>query len=124
MSDVLDASAAIAWIRGEPGADVVEPLLEGSLISAINWAEVLQKARYHGLDSVETGDLLDTRGVEVLSATKGDATIAARFWEPGTPLSLADRFCLALAYRLDARAVTAERLWPGLGTGAEILLIR
>ena len=124
MPDVLDASAALAWLKSEPGAAVVEPLLKGSLISAVNWSEVLQKARQHGYDPGEVGELFDARGVTVAAATSGDAVLAAKFWEPSSPLSLGDRFCVALAFRMDTRAVTAERSWPDLGTGAEILVIR
>ena len=39
---VLDASAVLVWLQQETGADVVEPLLDGARISAVNLAEVLQ----------------------------------------------------------------------------------
>ena len=124
MSDVLDASAALAWLKGEPGAVLVAPLLHGGVISSVNWSEVLQKSMTSGTHPAETTALFQDRGVTVLPATTGDAVIAAQFWEPRSPLSLADRFCLALAYRLNARAVTAERSWAELDVGAEVLVIR
>ncbi len=93
-------------------------------MSAVNWSEVLHKTRVHGLDADEAGDRLELWGVDVVPATRGDAALAARFWARATPLSLGDRFCLALAFRLGARAVTTERSWAGLDTGAEILVIR
>ena len=122
--DVLDASAAMAWIHGEVGSDTVEGLLEGAVMSAVNWSEVLQKTRAGRSDPIDAQELLGTRGVVVTSATRGDATLAARFWEPRTPLTLADRFCLATAYRLGARAVTADRAFTAVRTDVDVLVIR
>jgi PIN domain nuclease of toxin-antitoxin system len=48
---VLDASALLAFLRDEPGAEVVERALEaGAAIRAANWAEVLSKAAEVGED--------------------------------------------------------------------------
>ena len=46
---VLDASALLAFSQGEEGANVVGPLLQRSVISSVNWAEVLQRALSQGL---------------------------------------------------------------------------
>jgi PIN domain nuclease of toxin-antitoxin system len=43
-----------------------------------------------------------------------DAEAAAAMWQEGTPLSLADRLCLALAERLELPVLTADRAWQGL----------
>jgi ribonuclease VapC len=41
---VLDASAFLAYLRDEPGAEIVEnALIDGCYISIINWVEVLSK---------------------------------------------------------------------------------
>jgi hypothetical protein len=40
---VIDASAVLAWLRDEPGADTVAGRLDGSFLSAVNLSEVLQK---------------------------------------------------------------------------------
>jgi ribonuclease VapC len=41
---VLDASAFLAYLRDEPGAEIVEnTLINGCYISIINWVEVLSK---------------------------------------------------------------------------------
>lgn len=36
---VFDASALLAWLRKEPGADLVETRLTTGVISAANWSE-------------------------------------------------------------------------------------
>ncbi len=41
----MDASAVLAVILEERGAETVEQLAEDSVLSAVNWAEVWQVAR-------------------------------------------------------------------------------
>jgi hypothetical protein len=50
-SVVLDASASLALLNGEPGADVVEGAMasDGAVISVVNWAEVLSKSVENGV---------------------------------------------------------------------------
>ena len=50
----------------------------------------------------------------------------ARLWHRGSGLSLGDRFCLALAKRLDCPALTADRAWLPVAddAGVRIELIR
>ena len=46
---VLDASAVLALLHGEPGADRVASALERACISAVNLAEVLGRLRRAGV---------------------------------------------------------------------------
>jgi ribonuclease VapC len=119
---VLDATAVLAWLQGEQGADRVEPLLGQAVISAANWSEVLQRIRQIGRDADAVGSLLRARGVTVEPVTEQDAVVAARYWSPeGTPLSLPDRLCLALATRLGVEAVTVERQWSGTPVAVRVI---
>lgn len=112
MTLVLDASAVLAFIAGERGADVVEQALtHGTVCSAVNWSEVAQKVRAGGGDWSVASALLSSYGLSPLDATTRDAEAAAALWQRGSGLSLADRFCLALASRLDAVALTADTAW-------------
>ncbi len=109
---VLDASAVLAFLTGEAGADVVEEALDrGTVCSAVNWSEVAQKVRAAGANWSVASALLASYGVSTLDATARDAETAATMWQRGSGLSLADRFCLALATRLDAVALTADTAW-------------
>lgn len=121
---VLDASAVLAWLQQEPGADVVDPLLREAAISAPNWSEILQKAIQKGRDVRETADLLKALGLEVIALTEEDAATAAALWAEVPILSLDDRCCLALARRLQLPAVTADSSWHDLSVGVELLPIR
>lgn len=108
---VLDASAVLAFLRGEAGADRVERALPGSVVGAASWSEVAQKVRAAGGDWALARGLLSSYGVRVEPVTIEDAELAASSWRAGSGLSLGDRLCLALAERLDAVALTADSAW-------------
>lgn len=124
MSFLLDASAVLAWLQQEPGATEVRDMLDGGVITAANWSEVLQKVRQHGGDPDEVGLLLRSLGLEVADVVRADGEHAARLWDRSNPLSLADRLCLAVAHRLRLPLVTAESRWVESGSGIDIRVIR
>ena len=41
MTVVLDASALLAYLKDEPGSNQVDGVLATSVISSVNWAEVI-----------------------------------------------------------------------------------
>ena len=109
---VLDASAVLAFVQGENGADLVEAtLVDGAVCGAANWSEVAQKvlAAERDWDLVKALLVSYELDIEPVSATDGER--AAHQWQRGRGLSLADRLCLALAERLDTEALTADRTW-------------
>jgi PIN domain nuclease of toxin-antitoxin system len=119
---VLDASAVLAFVQGEAGADVVEESMErGSRCGAANWSEVAQKVIAAGRDWDLVRALLVAYDVRVEPVLVQDAEWAARRWRRGEGLSLADRLCLALAERLDADALTADVNW---GAGGRVRQVR
>ena len=97
MTVVLDTSAVLAWLRDEPGANVVHPLLRVAIMSAANWSETWQKLHQHGADAGRATSRLRTLGVRVEPLTEADAVTAARLWTStrAAGLSLGDRCCLA-----------------------------
>jgi ribonuclease VapC len=114
--NVFDASALLCFLQDEEGAPVVEATLRGGgVCGAANWSEVAQKVRSHGRDWTLARSLLLSYGLVVEPVTVDDAEGAAGRWRPGRGLSLADRLCLALADRLDAQVLTADRTWGSAG---------
>ncbi len=116
---VLDASALLAYLRDEPGADVVADVIaDGAVMSTVNVAEVLSRAADHGADPRRLARQLTERGllegaIAVAPLTTDDAVEIA-YLRPRTRdqgLSLGDRACLALATRLGVSAVTADSAW-------------
>jgi ribonuclease VapC len=123
---VLDASAVVALAHGETGAETIEPLVDGSCISTVNWSEVARVCLAVDRDPDALRAVLVDAGCRTIEFTVDDATLAARLWEStrNAGLSLADRACLALATRLDAPALTADRAWAGLDVGVEVIVVR
>ncbi|HEX4867128.1 MAG TPA: PIN domain-containing protein [Acidimicrobiales bacterium] len=119
---VIDASALLAFVQGEDGSDAVEEALIGrARCGAANWSEVAQKVRAAGRDWDLVRALLLSYPVTVEPVVVDDAEWAARRWRSGEGLSLADRLCLALAERIDASVLTADRGW---GTDGRVRQIR
>jgi ribonuclease VapC len=125
---VLDASALLALLLDEPGAARVKAALDGALMTAVNLAEIVSHYAKLGADRAEIGALLRPLPIEVIPA---DAALsyAAGMLRPLTlerGLSLGDRYCLALAKREGAVALTAERRWPEIAdvAGVTVELIR
>lgn len=112
MTVVVDASALLAFLQGEAGADDVERrLAEGACCGAATWSEVAQKVLAVGGDWDSAQALLLSYALELEAVTADDGEWAARRWRRGEGLSLADRLCLALADRLGAEAWTADAVW-------------
>ncbi|AFZ56841.1 type II toxin-antitoxin system VapC family toxin [Anabaena cylindrica FACHB-243] len=129
---VLDASAFLAYLRDEPGAEIVEnALINGCYISIINWVEVLSKIVDLGESPDEIIKRLRDEGLlenslEIIACNEEDAIIIAKF-RPLTKsagLSLGDRACLALGKRLNLPVLTADKVWCSLSLGITINLIR
>lgn len=123
---VLDTSAVLAWLRGEPGASAVEALLEQAYMSSVNWCETAQKLIRDGDNAERTLRRVAALGVEVYPCTATDALAAAQLWSATHPagLSLGDRVCLALAARYELPVYTADTAWGKLDLGIAVHLIR
>ena len=112
-SAVLDASAVLALVRDEPGADKVAPHLGRAAISAVNLQEVIKELLLSGLDAATIRELLDELRLDVrahdVEAAYAAAGLHAQTREFGR--GLGDRSCLALAVQLGVPALTADREW-------------
>ena len=128
--NVLDASALLAFLQGEDGADRVEQaLITGACCGAANWSEVAQKVLASGHNWELAATLLATYGLDIEPVTQEDGDLAARLWRPGSTLSLGDRLCLALGARMGRPVLTADRRWAALGEvpagpAIEVVVIR
>ena len=121
---VLDASALLALLQEERGADEVEGLLDGASMSCVNLSEVLQKAEQHGVETEGLEYDLEALGIEFRAFDVAMARPTAELWSAGKGLSLGDRACLALAKVTEATAITADRRWVIDGLGVDVRAIR
>lgn len=126
MRAALDASAVLAYLQDEPGSDAVEAVLAESVISSVNWAEVVQKAIAGGIAAEGMLDDFAALGLAVLAFTAEEAETAGRLWTQTRRhgLSLGDRACLSLGLRLNIPVLTTDRIWTKLGLPLEIRVLR
>ena len=127
MADlVLDSSAVLADIHSEPGAEVARAVIKDSLISVVNFTEIITNLIESGVPPHEARFLAEHIGYRVEPVDQSTATTAGLLYEKtrGKGVSLADRFCLALALERGWPVVTGDKMWKELDVGVEVRLIR
>ena len=126
-SIVLDASALLAVLNREPGAEKrTSQLLSAATSSTVNLAEVQSKLVSRGIKPDEAWEAtispIQKSAVFTYEQAKIAGSLIARTSAFG--LSLGDRACLALGIALKAPVYTADRSWKNLKLGVRIHLVR
>lgn len=132
---VIDASAVIAAIRDEVGAEIVEAILPVAVVPATNLVESVVVLAGHHPDRVrETLHDLEALGLVVEPVLPADVERAAALVvesrtlsdiEPGhSTLSLGDATCMAVAERLRLPVTGGDELWADLRLRVDYLPFR
>lgn len=125
---VLDASALLCLINGEPGAERVAAVLSQAVISTVNLAEVATKLNDLGADAATARALLAPLHLAAVPFDEATAyaTGALRAATRGQGLSLGDRGCLALAASRRATVLTTDKAWATVGdlVGVAVEMLR
>lgn len=123
---VLDASALLALLNSELGADVVSESIPGAVINAVNLSEVVGKLSKAGMPEKAIREALKGLDLEVISFDEEQAYSAGllRSVTDEFGLSLGDRICLDTARRLGVPALTADKMWGDIPVEINIRLIR
>lgn len=118
----MDASAVLALLGGEPGAEEIAGALPGAAISAVNLSEVAAKLVDAGVPPDVARQAIEGLALEVVvfDATAAYAAGALRPATRACGLSLGDRACLALAASRRQAAWTTDRAWAALQVGVEV----
>ncbi|MDR3670289.1 MAG: type II toxin-antitoxin system VapC family toxin [Holophaga sp.] len=125
-SYLLDASALLAFIHGEPGSARVRELIRAGTagMTVINAAEVVSKLASKGVPAAVAEQDCRDLGMELIEIDEGLAFAAAALVPATKPLglSLGDRICLAAASRDGSVAVTADKVWAQVpGVAVEVI---
>lgn len=127
---VLDASSVIALINREKGCEIVEKYLEDSIISTVNFAEVIAVVNRElfktEADRIEGLKLITDTLPQIIDFDVNQAIISGEFDSITKKygLSLGDRACFALAKYKNIPVLTADKAWSKLNLGIKIKLIR
>jgi len=125
---VLDPSALLALLLGEPGGARVGDTLANAAMTTVNLVEAIAHFTRKGSCEADIRDMLDPLPISIvpfdqeLAYQVGALLSVTR----AAGLSLGDRACLALARRLDVPALTADRAWQAIAAqvGVRVELIR
>ena len=130
MIHVMDASAIMAILRGEPGCDYVQELLESEecAISSVNMAEVGSKLIDYGLPPEDFPRIARQLQIDIIDFNTEQSIQSAQIRKITRPagLSLGDRACVALTQLVQGCVVTADRAWADVAgvTQIKVLMIR
>ena len=125
---VLDASAILALLLGEPGGDKVKAVLADSAVTTVNLSEVVAHFSRNGVAEADVRRVIGPLPFERVLFDE-ELAYQAGALQPLTRsagLSLGDRACLALAKRLGVPAITSDRAWSSIASavGLTIEVIR
>jgi ribonuclease VapC len=118
---VVDATALLAVLLSEPGADKVLPVLERALVSAVNVAEVYAHLLHRGVAAELAWRSLEGLGFETCAFTADHARRAGELAGKGRRFSFGERACVALAMTQDAVVYTTNEAWKGIGVEVEVI---
>jgi ribonuclease VapC len=123
---VLDASAVLALLKREPGAERVRAVLDRAIIGSVNAAEVQSKLVDLGLSRDAAEARIRFLGCRIVAFSEGQAIEAGSLVAHTRKLclSLGDRACLALALDRKGTVYTTDRIWKDLDLGIRIETIR
>lgn len=124
---LLDASCLLAVIFDETGADLVEPVLLSSFVTAVNLAECIRTIDRLGGSGTAVADDLVALGLTVVPVGLSGVQRVSEVWRAAPishPLSLGDAVCLSYGWAREMDIWTADRVWADLPLPTRVTVIR
>ncbi len=129
---VLDASALLAMLFGEPGVEEMRALFHRAavtdrpvLISAVNWAETLYRVSCRqGAAGLQTVRLLAAHGTLQVVPVEAELAELAAAYKAADLLALADAFAAALAKHRNAELVTCDHEFRSVEKEIKVFWLR
>lgn len=122
---VLDASALLTLLNGEPGFEVIAGRLEIAEISSVTLAEAVSVLADMKIPGEDITRIIDRLGIVVHPFARNAAFTAAliKTGGDGPALNLSDRACLALAMQIGAPVITMNPMWSKVNAGVPIKIV-
>ena len=123
---IFDASAILAILHNERGADIAEKYLPHAVLSTVNLSEVVSVLVDIGMPISDAENLIRSLIKEIIPFDEQQAfkTGSLRKNTKKHGLSLGDRACLSLAKLKNLPVLTADKAWSKLNQDFEVILIR
>jgi ribonuclease VapC len=126
MRAILDASALLALVFDEAGAEFVAAEARTSCILSVNFSEVVQRVIAIDGNPDRAEEAVDLLGIEVVPFDRRLARLTAELREKTSFMgaSFADLACLALGLASGAHILSSDPDWRRLDIGVDIRMIR
>ena len=128
MADVvLDSSAVLGLIWSERGAAHVAAVVNRSIVSVVNEAEVVSAYSFReGKRQRTLVEIVRSLPYQAVDLDRKLAQRAGALWRhfKKRGLSLGDRCCLALAERERLPVLTSDKRWTEVSIGVEVRLFK
>ena len=114
---ILDASALLALLNSEIGAELIEPLLPYSIMGTANIAEVIAELdKKLDISPEESQEMVSTMINQIIPLDFNQAIEVGRLRKltQSIGLSLGDRACIALGIKLEIPVYTTDKAWKNL----------
>lgn len=123
---VADATAIVAFARGEKGESQVAAVLHGCLVSSVNLTEAYSRLVRYGTAKEEVEGFLREFFPVVVPQDRQQAELSAVIHVENRRLDLsyADCACLALGVVRKATVLTADRIWKDASLDVKLKFIR
>ena len=123
---VADASAVLAFVRGEPGEKHVAKVREQCVVAALNLTEAISRLIRYEMPADHVQGFLREAFPRIAPVDRDLAETSAVLHAATRKLDLsyADCVCLALGSQRKATVLTADRRWKELKLDVTVELIR
>jgi PIN domain nuclease of toxin-antitoxin system len=123
---VIDASALLAILNQESGAEQWTDAVIDGVMSAVNLSEVIARLADAAMPEEDIRKVIEPLDLEVAPFDSHQAWTAGllRSATKAAGLSLGDRACLALGRTMKLPVLTADQAWKSLRVGVQVKLLR
>lgn len=123
---VIDASALLAILNQESGAEQWTDAVVDGVMSAVNLSEVIARLADAAMPEEDIRKVIEPLDLEIAPFDSPQAWTAGllRSATKAAGVSLGDRACLALGRTMKLPVLTADQAWQSLRVGVQVKLLR